>query len=110
MNLIQRATLIFLTVIISLSVYSQTVDEGANVNDLQMNTITTALPFLSITPDSRAGAMGDAGTALSGNSTSIYWNTSMLSFAKKKAEIGMSYVPWLRQITNDINLSYVSGY
>ena len=110
MNLIQKATLIFLAVITSLSVYSQTVDEGANVNDLQMNTITTALPFLSITPDSRAGAMGDAGTALSGNSTSIYWNTSMLSFAKKKAEIGMSYVPWLRQITNDINLSYVSGY
>lgn len=82
----------------------------ATDDDLQLNTITTALPFLSITPDSRAGGMGEAGTALSGNSTSIYWNTSMLSFAEKKAEIGISYVPWLRKITNDINLSYLSGY
>jgi len=29
---------------------------------------------------------------------------------RKKAEIGISYVPWLRKITNDINLSYLSGY
>ncbi len=83
---------------------------GANDNDLQLNTITTALPFMGITPDSRAGGMGDAGTALSGTSTSIYWNTSMLSFAKSSSEISVSYTPWLRQLTNDINLSYLAGY
>ena len=77
---------------------------------LGLNTITTALPFMSITPDSRAGGMGDAGTALSPSSLSIYWNTSNLIFAKEKAEIGLSYVPWLRQLTNDIHLSYLSGY
>jgi Type IX secretion system protein PorV len=83
---------------------------GVDQNDLQLNTITTALPFMSITPDSRAGGMGDAGTALSPSSLSIYWNTSNLIFAKEKAEIGLSYVPWLRQLTNDIHLSYLSGY
>ncbi len=83
---------------------------GVTQNDLQLNTITTALPFMSITPDSRAGGMGDAGTALSPSSLSIYWNTSNLLFAKEKAEIGLSYVPWLRQLTNDIHLSYLSGY
>lgn len=83
---------------------------GVSDEDLTLNTITTAMPFLGITPDSRAGAMGEAGTALSGNSTSIYWNTSMLSFAEKKSEISVSYVPWLRQLTNDINLSYLAGY
>ncbi|NCA20463.1 MAG: hypothetical protein EBS86_04925, partial [Crocinitomicaceae bacterium] len=83
---------------------------GASDNDLQLNTITTALPFMSITPDSRAGGMGDAGTALSPNSTSIYWNTSGLSFAKQKSEISISYTPWLRQLTNDISLSYLAGY
>ncbi len=77
---------------------------------LGLNTITTALPFMSITPDSRAGGLGDAGTALSPSSLSIYWNTSNLIFAKEKAEIGLSYVPWLRQLTNDIHLSYLSGY
>lgn len=83
---------------------------GVDQNDLQLNTITTALPFMAITPDSRAGAMGDAGTALSPNSNSIYWNTSLLNFAKDKSEISLSYTPWLRQLTNDIHLSYLSGY
>lgn len=83
---------------------------GATDKDLQLNTITTAMPFLSITPDSRAGAMGDAGTALSANSHSIYWNTAMLNFAKDDAEISVSYTPWLRQLTSDMHLSYVSGY
>jgi hypothetical protein len=83
---------------------------GATQNDLQLNTITTALPFMAITPDSRAGGMGDAGTALSPSSTSVYWNTSILSFSEKNSEISLSYTPWLRQLTNDIHLSYMSGY
>lgn len=83
---------------------------GVSQSDLQLNTITTALPFMSITPDSRAGGMGEAGTALSPTANSIYWNTSSLVFAKEKTEIGLSYVPWLRQLTNDIHLSYLSGY
>jgi hypothetical protein len=83
---------------------------GVTDNDLQLNTITTSLPFMAITPDSRAGGMGDAGTALSANSTSVYWNTSLLSFAKQKSEVSLSYTPWLRQLTNDIHLSYLAGY
>jgi hypothetical protein len=83
---------------------------GASDNDLQLNTITTALPFMAITPDSRAGGMGDAGTALSPSSTSVYWNTAGLSFAEQKSEFSLSYTPWLRQLTNDIHLSYLSGF
>ena len=83
---------------------------GVTDNDLQLNTITTALPFMAITPDSRAGGMGDAGTALSPSSTSVYWNTAGLSFAEQNSEISLSYTPWLRQLTNDIHLSYLSGY
>ncbi len=87
---------------------------GVTQNDIEgklgLNTITTALPFMSITPDSRAGGMGEAGTALSGSSTSLYWNTSMLIFAEDKSEISISYTPWLRNLTNDMHLSYASGY
>ena len=35
-----------------------TQDEAANI--VQLNTITTAVPFLMIAPDSRSGALGDA--------------------------------------------------
>jgi hypothetical protein len=97
------------TALLSLA-YAQPTGGGATDNDLQLNTITTAVPFMAITPDSRAGGMGDAGTALSANANSIYWNTSMLIFGKDKSEISLSYTPWLRQLTNDIHLSYLSGY
>ncbi|MBU3658364.1 MAG: type IX secretion system outer membrane channel protein PorV [Flavobacteriales bacterium] len=96
--------------IISFITFAQPTGSGVTDNDLQLNTITTALPFMSITPDSRAGGMGDAGTALSPSSSSVYWNTSALSFSKTKSEVSLSYVPWLRQLTNDIHLSYLSGY
>jgi hypothetical protein len=94
----------------SFSFAQPTGGSGATSQDLQLNTITTAVPFMAITPDSRAGGMGDAGTALSGDANSIYWNTSMLNFAKQRSEISLSYTPWLRQLTNDIHLSYLSGY
>lgn len=100
----------FLTLFIGFSALSQGGGSNVDQNSLQLNAITTALPFMAITPDSRAGGMGDAGTALSGTSASIYWNTSMLIFAEEKSEIGLHYVPWLRQLTNDIHLSYLSGY
>ena len=90
--------------------FAQPNTSGVAEGDLTLNTITTAVPFMAITPDSRAGGMGDAGTALSANSNSIYWNTSILNFAKAKSEISVSYTPWLRQLTNDMHLSYVSGY
>ena len=98
--------------ILSFNVYAQPTGSGSGVTDdqLQLNSITTAVPFMSITPDSRAGGMGDAGTALSPSLTSVYWNTSGLTFSDQKSEISLSYTPWLRQLTNDIHLSYLSGY
>ena len=101
----------FLIAISSGAVFAQpTGGGGVTDDDLQLNTITTALPFMSITPDSRAGGMGDAGTALSPSSSSVYWNTSILSFSEQTSEISLSYTPWLRQLTNDIHLSYLSGF
>jgi hypothetical protein len=108
----KQVLFVFSLCIISLKAFAQPNGGGSGVtdNDLQLNTITTALPFMAITPDSRAGGMGDAGTALSASSTSVYWNTSMLSFAEDKSELSLSYTPWLRQLTNDISLSYLAGY
>lgn len=86
-------------------------DDGATeASDLQLNTITTAVPFIQITPDSRSGALGDAGTALGPSSSSLYWNTSMLSFTEEKSEISLSYSPWLQNLASDINLSHLAGY
>ena len=84
--------------------------QGDKANQLQLNTITTAVPFLIITPDSRSGAMGDVGAALSPDANSFHWNTSKLVFSKEKAEFSASYSPWLKQLVDDIHLSYIAGY
>lgn len=76
----------------------------------QINTITTAVPFLMITPDSRAGGMGETGVASSPDVNSIHWNAAKLPFAEKKSGLGISYTPWLRALVPDINLAYISFY
>jgi hypothetical protein len=74
--------------------------------------ITTAMPFLTISPDARAGAMGDAGVATSPDANSIYWNPAKLPFLPEGKDLGfsLSYTPWLRKLVNDMSLSYLSGY
>jgi Type IX secretion system protein PorV len=78
--------------------------------ELQLNTITTAVPFLLITPDSRAGGMGDVGCASLNDVNAIHWNASKLAFASKKMGFGVSYTPWLRALVPDINLAYITGF
>lgn len=75
-----------------------------------LNTITTAVPFLLITPDSRAGGMGECGVATTPDVNSIHWNAAKLAFAPQKFGLGVSYTPWLRALVPDINLAYVSFY
>jgi hypothetical protein len=78
--------------------------------EVQYNPITTAVPFLTITPDSRHGAMGDAGVATSADANAQHWNASKFAFVQDKFGFALSYTPWLRQLVNDINLAYLSGY
>jgi hypothetical protein len=75
-----------------------------------INPITTAVPFLMISPDAKQGAMGDVGAATDPDINSIHWNGSKLAFAEKKMGVGFTVTPWLRLLVPDINLYYLSGY
>lgn len=77
---------------------------------LQLNTITTAVPFLIIGPDARAGGMGDLGVATDPDASSMHWNPSKYAFNEDEFGICVSYTPWLRALIPDINLSYLSGF
>ena len=76
----------------------------------ELNAITTAVPFLSIAPDSRAGAMGDIGCATSADANSQSYNPAKYVFNENQFGFSVSYSPWLRQLVNDINLAYLAGY
>jgi hypothetical protein len=76
----------------------------------ELNTIQTAVPFLTIAPDSRSGAMGDVGAATTPDVNSMHWNIGKYAFIETRGGFAISYTPWLRNLIPDINLAYLSGY
>ncbi|HTH56245.1 MAG TPA: type IX secretion system outer membrane channel protein PorV [Cyclobacteriaceae bacterium] len=83
---------------------------GVIGQDSTNHVITTAVPFLTITPDARAAGMGDVGVATSPDANSVYWNPSKLVFVEHGSGFTTSYTPWLAKIINDMKLLYLSGF
>ncbi|UTW65136.1 type IX secretion system outer membrane channel protein PorV [bacterium SCSIO 12643] len=77
--------------------------------DQRQNPITTAVPFLTINPDARHGALGSAGAATSPDVYDNYHNPAKLSFIEEDAVLGLSYTPWLSTLVPGISLSYLTG-
>ena len=97
------------TLLIKFTAFSQ-IETGDISGSDRLNTITTAVPFLIISPDSKAGAMGDVGVATEPDANSLHWNPAKYAFVNDDMGFAVSYVPWLRALVPDINLSYLSGY
>jgi len=76
----------------------------------ELNAIQTAVPFLSIAPDSRGGGMGDVGVASTPDVNSQHWNIGKYAFLDSKGGFAISYTPWLRNLIPDINLAYLTGF
>ncbi len=83
--------------------FAQATLSGANV-------VTTAVPFLTISPDSRAAGMGDVGVGTSADVNSQHWNAAKYAFTESDMGVALSYSPWLRNLADDINLAYLVGY
>jgi hypothetical protein len=99
----------FIAIMLPLGLKAQVVGpSGTNTNGSSSNAIVTGVPFLSISPDSRSGAMGDAGVALSPDVNANYWNPSKLAFIEGDNNLSLSYSPWLRRLVPDVALAYLS--
>jgi hypothetical protein len=107
---LNTAALAIIAVCLSGTAYSQT--NQPTPGDLigAQRAITTAVPFLSITPDARHAGLGDAGVATSPDANSAYWNAGKLVFIDKKYGGSFSYTPWLGKIVNDMWISSLSGF
>lgn len=90
--------------------FSGTTSLFSQTSSGELNAIQTVVPFLTIAPDSRSGAMGDAGVATSPDCYSMHWNVAKYAFIDGKGGVGISYSPWLRSLVPDINIAYLSGY
>ncbi len=68
------------------------------------------MPFLLISPDARAGAMGDVGAATQPDNYATHWNPAKMAFLKESGAISLSYSPWLKNLVPDINFAYLTAY
>ncbi|MBH2005406.1 MAG: type IX secretion system outer membrane channel protein PorV [Sphingobacteriia bacterium] len=76
-----------------------------------INIVSTAVPFLRISPDARAGGMGDAAIATAPEANAPFWNLAKVAFAKKRTGIAFNYTPWLRDLgLNDVYLASAAFY
>ncbi len=76
----------------------------------QFNPVHTAVISQTITPDARAGGMGEVGAATDPDVASQYWNPAKYPFCISRSGVTMGYTPWLRQLVNDMNIANLTGY
>ena len=83
---------------------------ASEIRTRTINSVHSAVPFLTIAPDSRAAAMGDVGVATSPDVNSLHWNPAKYAFIKADESVALSYSPWLRGLVNDMHLLYLTLY
>lgn len=77
----------------------------------RVNIVTTAVPFLRISPDARAGGMGDMGISTSADINSQFYNVAKYPFAKSNSGVALTYTPWLKDLgLSDVFLASLAGY
>ena len=82
----------------------------ASVAQERINVVTTAVPFLRISPDARAGGMGDLGLATNPDAASQFYNLAKVPFNQSTGGASVTYTPWLKKVVNDVYLVSASGF
>jgi hypothetical protein len=99
-----RLRIVFFTFCLIVNISFLTAQDSINV-------VTTAVPMLRISPDARAGGMGDLGIASTPDANASFWNQAKIPFADKPSAIGLTYTPWLRDLgLNDVYIVTAAGY
>ncbi len=66
------------------------------VKNVQAQVSTSAVPFLLISPNARASGMGEVGTGIGDDVSTVYWNPAGLAFLKG-SEASITHSNWLPQ-------------
>ncbi|MCR5013649.1 MAG: type IX secretion system outer membrane channel protein PorV [Bacteroidales bacterium] len=89
----------------SVASYAQSQILGQSYNP---NVITTAVPFVSIAPDARGGAMGDCGVSSDADVYSMHYNPAKYTYMEEDMSFGLGYSPWLYRLVPDMHLAYLA--
>lgn len=103
LKMLRNSAVLLLALLLASNAKSQT--------DNTINVVTSAVPFLRISPDARAGGMGDVGIATTPDANSSFWNLAKTPFAPSRTSIAATYTPWLKDLgLNDVYLASLAGY
>ncbi|MFV0228350.1 type IX secretion system outer membrane channel protein PorV [Empedobacter falsenii] len=101
------------SLLILASAFTYAQDTGSNNTDkdyTKSNPILTGAPFLKISPDARAGGLGDQGVATSADNYSQYWNAAKFAFAPDYSGVAFTYTPYMGSLVNDVFLLNATYY
>jgi len=102
----QQLTFKFFSVLILLMVF-----KVVKAQQQPINVVTTAVPFLRISPDARAGGMGEVGIATLPDANSGFWNLAKTPFNTNQGGLSLTYTPWLKKLgLGDVYLASMAGY
>ncbi len=105
----KKATLKLAALVLLIGGASSTTN--AQVSSTNYNVVTSAVPFLRISPDARSTGMGETGIATSADSYSNFWNLGKTAFAKKQGGLAVTYTPWLNDLDlKDVYIASLAGY
>lgn len=94
--------------ILILGLFSVSLFASAQEND--PNPVLTGAPFLRVSPDARAGGLGDMGVATSPDAFAQYWNPAKYAFSQNYSGVAISYTPYMSSITDDVFLLNASFF
>jgi len=106
---ILKATAFAFALFAAPAAFAQTTPPATSTGS-DLSAVTTAVPILTVAPDTRSAGLGDAGVALSPDANAGYWNPAKLGFVENDMSIAFSYAKWLGNIVDDMSLNYLSGY
>jgi hypothetical protein len=93
-------TIVFLLVLFGEGQVNAQVSDGINTDGSRSNNVLTSVPFLLITPQARAGAMGNAGVAVEPDANSPSLNMASMAYLKDGSYgFSVTYTPWLKNLT-----------
>jgi hypothetical protein len=102
-----RSTASRIVLFLTLSIVSQQI---FSQDKPKLNVVTSAVPFLRISPDARAGSMGELALATDPDASSAYFNLGKVPFNTSTGGVNVTYTPWLKKVVNDVYLASLAGY
>ena len=100
-----------LTALVMLIGGTSTIANAQTSGTNNINVVTTAVPFLRISPDARSTGMGETGIATTPDAYSNFWNLGKTPFAKANGSVAVTYTPWLNDLNlKDVYIASLAGY